>query len=93
MNRVADRLNYQCGCKTNMACRMDPYPCRTCWENKKRVLEMEQAGMSDYAILDVFTSKIEPTKNTADDDHLPALAQRSLPSGWVISSGRTHESN
>ena len=41
------RLNCPCGCKTNMACRMDPYPCRTCWDNKKKILKMQQAGMSD----------------------------------------------
>jgi hypothetical protein len=60
VNRVADRLNCPCGCKTNMACRMDPYPCRTCWENKKKILKMEQAGMSDQAILSSFASEMGP---------------------------------
>ncbi|HTB16736.1 MAG TPA: hypothetical protein VK708_01415 [Bryobacteraceae bacterium] len=60
VNRVADRLNCPCGCKTNMACRMDPYPCRTCWENKKKILKMEQAGMSDQAILASFASEMGP---------------------------------
>ncbi len=60
MNRIADRLNCQCGCKTNMACRMDPYPCRMCWENKKKILKMEKAGMSDQAILAVFASEMGP---------------------------------
>jgi cytochrome c-type biogenesis protein CcmH/NrfF len=58
VNRIADRLNCPCGCKTNMACRMDPYPCRTCWENKKKILKMEQAGMSDQAILGQFASEM-----------------------------------
>ncbi len=60
VNRIADRLNCPCGCKTNMACRMDPYPCRTCWENKKKILKMEQAGMSDQAILASFASEMGP---------------------------------
>ena len=60
VNRIATRLNCPCGCKTNMACRMDPYPCRTCWDNKKKILKMEQAGMSDQAILDSFASEMGP---------------------------------
>src|ERR1700722_10532921 len=58
VNRVADRLNCPCGCKTNMACRLDPYPCRTCWENKKKILKMEQSGMSDQAILASFAQEM-----------------------------------
>jgi hypothetical protein len=60
VNRIADRLNCPCGCKTNMACRMDPYPCRTCWENKKKILKMEQAGLSDQAILAAFAQDMGP---------------------------------
>ena len=58
VNRIADRLNCPCGCKTNMACRMDPYPCKTCWDNKKKIVKMQQAGMSDQAILDVFSKEM-----------------------------------
>lgn len=54
VNRVAEKLLCPCGCKLNMACRMDPYPCRTCWENKKKILSMQQAGMSDRQIFDKF---------------------------------------
>jgi cytochrome c-type biogenesis protein CcmH/NrfF len=61
VNRIADRLNCPCGCKTNMACRMDPYPCKTCWDNKKKILKMEQAGMSDQAILASFASEMGPS--------------------------------
>jgi cytochrome c-type biogenesis protein CcmH/NrfF len=60
VNRIATRLNCPCGCKTNMACRMDPYPCKTCWDNKKKILQMEQAGMSDQAILASFASEMGP---------------------------------
>lgn len=54
VNRVATKLLCPCGCKMNMACRMDPYPCRTCWDNKKKILKMQAAGMSDEAILAQF---------------------------------------
>ena len=58
VNRVAEKLLCPCGCKTNMACRMDPYPCRTCWDNKKKILKMQAAGMSDQAILDQFAREM-----------------------------------
>jgi cytochrome c-type biogenesis protein CcmH/NrfF len=54
VNRIAEKLLCPCGCKMNMACRMDPYPCQTCWENKKKILKMQTAGMSDQAIFDQF---------------------------------------
>ncbi len=60
VNRIAQRLNCPCGCKMNMACRMDPYPCRTCWDNKKKILAMQQAGMSDDAILAKFSEEMGP---------------------------------
>jgi cytochrome c-type biogenesis protein CcmH/NrfF len=61
VNRIATRLSCPCGCKTNMACRMDPYPCRTCWDNKKKILQMEQAGMSDDQILASFAQQMGPS--------------------------------
>ena len=60
VNRIAQRLNCPCGCKMNMSCRMDPYPCRTCWDNKKKILSMQQAGMSDDAILAKFSQEMGP---------------------------------
>jgi hypothetical protein len=58
VNRVAEKLLCPCGCKINMACRMDPYPCRTCWDNKKKILTMQAAGLSDQAILDRFEQEM-----------------------------------
>jgi len=54
VNRVANKMLCPCGCKMNMACRMDPYPCKTCWDNKKKILNMQAAGMPDDAILAKF---------------------------------------
>ncbi len=42
----------------NMACRMEPYPCRVCWDNKKKILAMQSAGLSDQAILDRFAQEM-----------------------------------
>jgi len=58
VNRVAEKLLCPCGCKMNMACRMEPYPCRTCWDNKKKILKMQAAGLSDKAILDQFQQEM-----------------------------------
>jgi|SRR5580658_9940593 hypothetical protein len=58
VNRVAGKLLCPCGCKTNMTCRMDPYPCQTCWENKKKILKMQSAGLSDDAILAQFEQEM-----------------------------------
>jgi len=41
----------------NMACRMEPYPCRVCWENKKKIFKLQAAGLSDQAILDQFAQE------------------------------------
>lgn len=57
VNRVAEKLLCPCGCKMNMACRMEPYPCRTCWENKKKILKLQSAGLSDQAILATFAQE------------------------------------
>src|SRR5690349_18545520 len=57
VNRIAEKLLCPCGCKTNMACRMEPYPCRTCWENKQKIFKLQAAGLSDQAILDQFAKE------------------------------------
>ena len=36
---------------------MEPYPCRVCWENKKKILKLQSAGLSDQAILDQFAQE------------------------------------
>jgi hypothetical protein len=58
VNRVAAKLLCSCGCKMNMTCRMDPYPCPVCWENKKKILKMQTAGLSDDAILGQFQQEL-----------------------------------
>ena len=36
---------------------MEPYPCRVCWENKKKIFKLQAAGLSDQAILDQFAQE------------------------------------
>lgn len=57
VNRVAEKLNCPCGCKMNMACRMDPYPCGTCRQAKVKILGMQTAGNSDQQILNQFAQE------------------------------------
>jgi cytochrome c-type biogenesis protein CcmH/NrfF len=57
VNRVAEKLNCPCGCKMNMACRMDPYPCQVCRKNKIEIYNLQQAGKSDDQILAQFASE------------------------------------
>ena len=57
VNRVADRLNCPCGCKTNMACRMDPYPCPVCRKAKVEIFEAQAQGKSDQQIFDQFVTE------------------------------------
>jgi len=57
VNRVAEKLQCPCGCKMNMACRMDPYPCQICRKNKIEIYNLQQAGKSDDQILAQFVAE------------------------------------
>jgi len=57
VNRVAEKLSCPCGCKMNMACRMDPYPCPVCRKAKVEIFELQGKGKSDGQIFDQFVSE------------------------------------
>jgi cytochrome c-type biogenesis protein CcmH/NrfF len=57
VNRVAQKLSCPCGCKMNMACRMDPYPCQVCRKNKIEIYNLQQSGKSDDQILAQFSQE------------------------------------
>jgi cytochrome c-type biogenesis protein CcmH/NrfF len=57
VNHVAEKLSCPCGCKLNMACRMDPYPCQTCRQAKIKIYSMQAEGKSDGQILDQFVKE------------------------------------
>jgi cytochrome c-type biogenesis protein CcmH/NrfF len=60
VNRVAVKLMCPCGCKQNMACRMDPYPCPVCRKNKAEIIAMQAAGKSDDQIIAQFAKENGP---------------------------------
>src|SRR5258708_2190616 len=57
MNRVAKRLQCNCGCNMDMTCRMEPYMCGTCKRFKTQIYALQQAGKSDDAIVAQFASE------------------------------------
>jgi len=57
VNRIAEKLSCPCGCKMNMACRMDPYPCPVCRKNKVEIYNLQQSGKSDDQILAQFSQE------------------------------------
>ena len=50
-------MNCSCGCKLNMACRMEPWPCPTCRKAKIKIAAMQGQGKSDKEILDQFAAE------------------------------------
>ncbi|HLX43146.1 MAG TPA: cytochrome c-type biogenesis protein CcmH [Bryobacteraceae bacterium] len=57
VNRIAEKLSCPCGCKMNMACRMDPYPCPVCRKAKVEIFEAQTQGKSDQQIFDQFVAE------------------------------------
>ena len=58
VNRVAIKLNCDCGCNLNMACKMPPDGrCPVCQRNKAKILSMQRAGMKDQQILDQYVTE------------------------------------
>jgi hypothetical protein len=51
MNRVAKRLQCNCGCNMDMTCRMEPYMCGTCKRFKTQIYDLQQKGKSDDDIV------------------------------------------
>jgi cytochrome c-type biogenesis protein CcmH/NrfF len=57
VNRIAEKLSCPCGCKMNMACRMDPYPCPVCRKAKVEIFELQSKGKTDNQIFDQFVAE------------------------------------
>ncbi len=55
VNRVASHIACQCGgCKDSVSCPMSKRGCHFCAPAKAKIYKMQQAGMSDAAIIDVY---------------------------------------
>ena len=57
MNRVAKRLQCNCGCNMDMTCRMEPYMCGTCKKFKTQIYALQQARKSDDDIIAQLVSE------------------------------------
>ncbi len=57
VERVAAKLKCTCGCNLAMDCKMDPWPCHVCRAAKEKIVKMQNAGMSDSAILQQFVNE------------------------------------
>ena len=51
LNRVARRLQCNCGCNMDMTCRMEPYMCGTCKRFKTQIYQLQKAKKSDDEII------------------------------------------
>jgi cytochrome c-type biogenesis protein CcmH/NrfF len=54
VDRVGSHIACQCGCKESVSCPMSKRGCSFCVPAKARIYKMQQAGMSDAAIIDVY---------------------------------------
>ena len=60
VNRIADALELPVRLQDQHGLPHGPVSLPTCWDNKKKILKMEQAGMSDQAILASFAKEMGP---------------------------------
>ena len=55
VNRVASHIACQCGgCKDSVSCPMSKRGCHFCVPAKAKIFKLQQAGMSDQAIIDIY---------------------------------------
>jgi len=51
LNRVAKRMQCNCGCNMDMSCQMQPYMCGTCKRFKTQIYKLQKEGKSDDAVV------------------------------------------
>jgi cytochrome c-type biogenesis protein CcmH/NrfF len=54
VKRVGSHLNCQCGCNDDLNCMMSGGQCPFCKPERTKIFRMQQAGMSDSAIISSF---------------------------------------
>jgi cytochrome c-type biogenesis protein CcmH/NrfF len=54
VKRVGSHLNCQCGCNDDLNCMMSGGQCPFCKPERTKIFRMQQAGMSDSAIITSF---------------------------------------
>src|SRR5260370_37801383 len=80
LNRVAKRMQCNCGCNMDMSCQIQPYMCGTCKRYKTRIFALQQAGKSDEDVI----AQIVAEEKRSLKAHIDALRRTGTPDGFVI---------
>jgi cytochrome c-type biogenesis protein CcmH/NrfF len=81
VNRVAAHIACQCGgCKESVNCPMAKRGCHFCVPAKAKIYKLQQAGMSDKAIIDVYKQEFGDKIFLAD----PSVFYWAVPVGAVL---------
>jgi hypothetical protein len=81
VNRVGSHIACQCGgCKDSVSCPMSKRGCHFCVPAKAKIFKLQQAGMSDQAIIDVFKQEYGNKIYLAD----PSLFYWAVPAGAIV---------
>ena len=81
VNRVASHIACQCGgCKDSVSCPMSKRGCHFCVPAKAKIFKMQQAGMSDAAIIDVYKKEFGDKIYLAD----PSMFYWAVPAFAIV---------
>jgi cytochrome c-type biogenesis protein CcmH/NrfF len=81
VNRVASHIACQCGgCKDSVSCPMSKRGCHFCVPAKAKIFKLQQAGMSDQAIIDVYKKEFGDKIYLAD----PSVFYWAVPAGAIV---------
>jgi cytochrome c-type biogenesis protein CcmH/NrfF len=70
VRRVGSHLNCQCGCKDDVNCMMSGGQCPFCKPSRTKIFQMQQAGMTDSAIVAAFVKDLGERVFRADPNAL-----------------------
>lgn len=81
VNRVASHIACQCGgCKDSVSCPMSKRGCHFCVPAKQKIFKLQQAGMSDQAIIDIYKKEFGDKIYLAD----PSMFYWAVPAGAIV---------
>jgi cytochrome c-type biogenesis protein CcmH/NrfF len=81
VNRVASHIACQCGgCKDSATCPMSKRGCHFCVPAKQKIFKLQQAGMSDQAIIDVYKKEFGDKIYLAD----PSMFYWAVPAFAIV---------
>lgn len=81
VNRVASHIACQCGgCKDSVSCPMSKRGCHFCVPAKAKIYKLQQAGMSDQAIIDVYKKEFGDKIYLSD----PSVFYWAVPAGAIV---------